>query len=141
MIDISSLVFDTVYSRLSVLYPNANITAGYDEKFSGSLNLVVREVSNEPYASGNTDDCAENYTTVVFEIEAESDKDSTARSQCKAILNDADAVMQEMKFRRTYMSRAFNLDRTRYRQYARYEAIVGKPQEINGNTVYQMYRR
>lgn len=141
MIDISNLVFDTVYTQLSVLYPDANITAGYDEKKIPGLNLVVRQTDNTPYTLSNTDDCAENHSVITYELEAESNRENTARSECAAILNDADAIMQSMKFRRTNMSRPFNLDRTSYRQYARYEVIVGKPQEINGNTVYQMYRR
>ena len=32
MIDIENLVFDTVYTGLHTSYPNANITAGYDEQ-------------------------------------------------------------------------------------------------------------
>ena len=141
MIDIENLVFDTVYTSLHEQFPEANITAGYDEKNAIFPTVIVREVDNVPYQFGNTDDCAENYSRITVEIEVESNRQDTARSECKSILNAADAVMQSMKFRRTYKNRPLNIDRTIYRQYARYEAIVGKPQDINGNTVYQMYRR
>ena len=146
MIDIENLVFDTVYNRLIVQFPEANITAGYDEKHAVFPTVIIREVGNVPYQSGNTDDCAENYTRVTVEIEVESDKQNTARSECKAILNAADEIMQSMKFRRIHKNRPLNVDRTVYRQYARYEVIVGKPVVYdagteNERTVYQMYRR
>ena len=141
MIDIESLVFDTVYNQLSVSHSGANITAGYDEKTAVYPNVVVREIGNVPYVSGNTDDCAENYSRVTYEVEVISNKAGSARSECRTILADADTIMQSMKFKRTYKSQAFNLDRSTFRQYARYEAIVGKPVTVDKNTVFQMYRR
>ena len=146
MIDIENFVFDTVYNGLSVLYPDANITAGYDERYESDTTVVVREVGNTPYAFGNTDNCAENYSRVTFEIEVESNKENTARTVCKTILNSADTIMQSMKFRRTHKNRPLNIDRTKFRQYARYEVIVGKPVTVNAGqqnekTVFQMYRR
>ena len=146
MIDIESLVFDTVYNQLIQQYPNANITAGYDEKLAVYPAVIVREVGNVPFQKGNTDDCAENYARVTFEVEVESNKKDSARSECKAILNAVDSIMQSMKFRRIHKNRPLNVDRTVYRQYARYEAIVGKPVVYdagtdNERTVFQMYRR
>ena len=146
MIDIFDLVFDTVYASASTQFADANITAGYDEKIAAGLTIAIREIGNVPYQSGNTDDCAENFTRVTIEVEVDSDKENTARSECKTVLNYVDGIMQGMKFRRSYMSRPMNIDRTAYRQYARYEAIVGKPIVLNANTqnektVFQMYRR
>lgn len=146
MIDIESLVFDTVYNQLSTQYPNANISVGYDEKLAVYPSVVIHEVGNVPYQKGNTDNCAENYTRVTIEAEVTSDKVDTALSECKAILNDVDTIMQGMKFRRTYKSELLNINRTTFRQYARYEAIVGKPVTVNAGqqderTIYQMYRR
>lgn len=146
MIDIENMVFDTVYNALIQQFPEANITAGYDEKMAVYPAVVVREVGNVPYQRGNTDDCAENFTRVTFEIEVESDKINTARTECKNILNAVDDIMQSMKFRRIHKNRPLNVDRTVYRQYARYEVIVGKPVTYdagteNERTVYQMYRR
>ena len=50
MIDIESLVFDTVYNALIQQYPNANITAGYDEKTAVFPAVLIREVGNIPYS-------------------------------------------------------------------------------------------
>lgn len=141
MIDIKNFVFDTVYNQLSTQFPNANITAGYDEQNAIFPTVIVRETNNQPYRASATDDCSENHTRVTFEIEVESDQETTGRSECETILSAVDEIMQGMKFRRVHKNRPINIDRTVWRQYARYEVIVGKPIEVDGNTVYQMYRR
>lgn len=141
MIDIENIVFDTVYNALNAQFPSVNITNGYDEQKAIYPTVIIRQTNNVPIQDMNTDDSAENYTRVTFEIEAVSNKESTARSELKGLLNAADTVMQSMKFRRTHMNRPVNTDRTVYRQYARYEVVVGKPYEKDGNTVYPMYRR
>ena len=86
---------------------------------------------------------------MTFEIEVYSDKENTGRSECKELLIAADDIMQSMKFRRIHLNRPINVDRTLWRQYARYEVIVGKPVTTvtgEGNeqvttTTYHMYRR
>ena len=146
MIDIENLVFDTVYNQLSVLHTSANITAGYEETNAVYPAVIVRQTNSQPYRQSATDDSSENHTRVTFEIDVYSDKKDKGRSECKDILADADAIMQSMKFRRVHMNRPLNVDRTIWRQYARYEVIVGKPvvHDVgteNERTVYQMYRR
>ena len=149
MIDIENLVFDTVYNALIQLYPNANITAGYDEETAIFPAVIVRETNNQPYRNSATDECSENHTRLTYEVEVESDKENTGRSECKAILNAADEIMQSMKFRRVHKSRPLNVDRTIWRQYARYEVICDKGTQVTRivdgkevtDTVYHMYRR
>ena len=149
MIDVENLVFDTFYNAFNQLHPEANITAGYDEQNAVFPCVVVRQTNSQPYRASATDDCSENHTRITFEIEAISDKYDTGRSECKALMNDADDVMTSMKFRRVHMNRPLNVDRTKWRQYARYEVIVGKGiTTVTGSgdeqvvtTTYQMYRR
>ena len=149
MIDIENLVFDTVYNGLHTSYPSINITAGYDEENAIFPCVVVRQTNNQPYREANTDDCAENYARIVFEIEVISDKKDTGRSECKELIIAADDIMQSMKFRRVHLNRPLNVNRTLWRQYARYEVIAGKPTSTvtgTGNeqvttTTYHMYRR
>lgn len=141
MIDIENLVFNTFYDQFSALYPSANITTGYDEAKATYPTVIVRETNNVPIQDTNTDKSAENHTRLTYEIEVVSNQESTARSQCKELLGAADTIMQGMKFRRIYKNRPVNTDRTVYRQYARYEVIVGKPYEKDGDTIYPMYRR
>ena len=146
MIDIENLVFDTVYSALITQFPDINITAGYDEQNAIFPTVIIRETNNQPYRNSATDECSENHARLTYEVEVISDKEGTARSECKQLLNAVDDIMQTMKFRRIHKNRPINIDRTVWRQYARYEVIVGKPVTYdagtaNERTVYQMYRR
>ena len=149
MIDIESLVFDTVYNALHTSHPEANVTAGYDEETAVFPSVIVRQTNNQPYREMNTDDCAENYSRITFEVEVVSDKADTGRSECKDLIIAADDAMQSMKFRRIHLNRPININRTLWRQYARYEVIVGKPTVTvtgEGNEqvttyTYHMYRR
>ncbi|MBP5442295.1 MAG: hypothetical protein J6Y60_03560 [Treponema sp.] len=141
MIDVESKVFDTVYNSLILLMPDVNVTAGYDPSTAVYPTVTVSETGNVPVASMNTDDCAENHTRLTYEIYAISNKQDTGRSECKAIIDAVDGIMQGMKFRRIHKNAPVNINRTLWRMYARYEVIVGKPVEIDGDTVYQMYRR
>ena len=149
MIDIENKVFDKFYTAFHALHADANITTGYDEQNAVFPCVIVRQTNNQPYRASATDDCAENHTRITFEVEVYSDKADTGRSECKKLLNDADTIMQSMKFRRIHLNRPLNIDRTLYRQYARYEVIVGKPtvtvtgtgDEQVTTTTFQMYRR
>lgn len=146
MIDIESMVFDYLFNQLRNTYPNLNVTAGYDEHNAIFPTVVARQTNSQPYRESATDGCAENHTRVTFEVEVYSDKKDTGRSECKALLNAADDILQSIKFRRVHLNRPINVDRTVWRQYARYEVIVGKPFILNKGTenektVYQMYRR
>lgn len=149
MIDVESLVFDTVYNALIQQFPNANITAGYDEQNAVFPTVIIRETNNQPYRASATDDCCENHSRLTYEVEVESTKENEARSECKEILNAVDLIMQSMKFRRVHKNRPINIDRTVWRQYARYEVIVDKGTQVTRivdgktvtDTVYHMYRR
>lgn len=141
MIDIESKVVDTVFNAVKAEYPNADVTTGFDERTATFPCVVVEEVDNVPVERMNTDDCAENYSRITYEINVYTDNMNTAKTVGKAMLGVIDNAMQGLKFSRTRKSEPFNISRTIFRQYGRYFVIVGKPVEIDGNTVYQMYRR
>ena len=144
MIDVYNLVFDTIYNGITTAFPNENIniTAGFIEETATFPCVVVTETDNAPYAKMSTDDNAETHTVLTYEISVYSDKLNTARSECSALLNAIDDIMQKtMKFRRVRKNRPVNINRTIYRQYALYDVIVREGQTIGKNTVYQMYRR
>ena len=146
MIDIENMVFDYLFNQLHTSYPNVNITSGYDEQNAIFPTVVVRQTNSQPYRESATDACAENHTRVTFEVEVFSNKENTGRSECKELINAVDEILQSIKFRRIHLNRPINIDRTVWRQYARYEVIVGKPFVLNEGTskektVYQMYRR
>ena len=143
MIDIESKVFDTVFNAVtaSTAFPNADVTTGFDEKIAVFPCVVVEEVDNSPYQKGNTDDCAENYTRLIYEVSIYTDNMNTAKTTGKAIFEVVDTALQGLKFRRVRKNKPLNINRTIFRQYGRWEVIVGKPVVVGNNTVYQLYRR
>jgi len=143
MIDIESKVVDTIFNavRANNAYPNADITTGFDEQTATFPCVVVEEVNNAPLRRMDTDDCAENYTMLTYEVSVYTDDVNKAKTEGKKILEIVDTALQGLKFRRIRKNKPLNINRTVFRQYARYEVIVGKP-IIDGNkTIYQMYRR
>lgn len=143
MIDIENKIFDTIFNAVtaSAAYPNADVTTGYDEKTAVFPCVVVEEVNNAPYRRANTDNCAENYTRLTYEVSVYTDNVNTAKSVGKDILNIVDNALQGLKFRRIHKNKPLNIARTIFRQYGRWEVIVGKPITIGDKVIYQMYRR
>ena len=149
MIDVENLVIDTVINGVQAVYANLSVTQGFNEEMAVFPCIVVRETNNAPVQRMDTDDCAENFSRLTYQVDVYSDKKDTARSQCRELLNLVDGIMQGMKFRRINMSEPLNVNRTIFRQYARYTVIVGKGvttvtgsgDEAATTTVYQMYRR
>ena len=143
MIDIESKVVDTIYNAVKAnnAYPDADVTTGYDEKLATFPCVVIEEINNVPYRRTATDDCSENHTRLTYEISVITDNVNTAKTVGREILGIVDNAMQGLKFRRVYTSQPLNMDRTKFRQYGRWEVIVGKPITVGNNLVYQMYRR
>jgi hypothetical protein len=143
MIDIGNKIFDTIFNAVTAesAYPNADVTTGYDEKTAVFPCVVVEEVDNSPYQRGNTDDCAENYARISYEISVYTDNKGNAKTIGRDILKIVDDALQSLKFRRVRLNKPLNIARTIFRQYGRWEVIVGKPVTDGDNTVYQLYRR
>ena len=141
MIDIESKVFDTIFNAVTAIYPNADVTTGYDEKTAVFPCVVVEEINNQPYRRSATDDCSENHATISYEVSIYTDNLNNAKTTGKAILQIVDTALQGLKFRRVHRNKPLNINRTVFRQYGRWEVIVGKPVTVGENTVYQFYRR
>ena len=149
MIDIENLVLDTVINGVHNVHQNLDVSKGFIEETATFPCIVLRETNNVPVQKMNTDECAENYTKLTYQVDIYSDKAGTARSECRELLNLVDGIMQGMKFSRTYMSEPLNIKRTIFRQYARYTVIVsrgittvsGEGNEQTTTTTFHMYRR
>lgn len=141
MIDIESKVFDTVYNAVIAVYPKADVTTGFDEHTATFPCVVVKETDNAPYRKSATDDCSENHSRISYEVSVYTDDEHIAKTEGKKILGIVDTAMQGLKFRRLRKNEPLNISRTIFRQYARWEVIVGKPVVNGDDTIYQMYRR
>ena len=149
MIDVENLVFDTVFNGVRIVHSDMNISKGFIEENATFPCIVLRETNNVPVDETNTDACAENYSRVTYQVDVYSNKEGTARSECRNLLNLVDGLMQGMKFRRTYVSEPMNIKRSIFRQYARYTVIVrsgittvtGEGNNQTTTTTFQLYRR
>ena len=141
MIDIESKIIDTIFNAVTSSYPNADITTGFDEKTAVFPCVVVQEIDNEAFRRTITDDCAENHARLTYEVSVYTDNANKAKTEGKAILGIVDNALQGLKFRRIRKNQPLNINRTLFRQYGRWDVIVGKPIADGENTIYQMYRR
>lgn len=143
MIDIQNMIVDAIFNAVKAenAYPNADVTTGFDMKTAVFPCVVIEEVNNAPLRSTDTDDCAENHTRLVYEVSVYTNDISKAKTEGRNILKIVDDTLQGLKFRRTRTNQPLNIARTIFRQYARWEVVVGKPITVGNNTVYQMYRR
>ena len=141
MIDIESKIIDTIFTAVTTSYPNADITTGFDEKTAIFPCVVVQEIDNEAFRRTITDDCAENHARLTYEVSVYTDNANKAKTEGKAILGIVDNALQGLKFRRIRKNQPLNINRTLFRQYGRWDVIVGKPIVDGENTIYQLYRR
>ena len=141
MIDIESKIIDTIFTAVTTSYPNADITTGFDEKTAIFPCVVVQEIDNESFRRTITDDCAENHARLTYEVSVYTDNANKAKTEGKAILGIVDTALQGLKFRRIRKNQPLNINRTLFRQYGRWDVIVGKPIVDGENTIYQLYRR
>ena len=135
MIDIENKVIDTVSRAFDGV---AEVSSVYSP--SSFPFVYVREISNVGYSRSYDNDLREHHAKVTFRIECYSELDNGAKQEVKALMQIADQTMQEMKFRRTSYGLIPNWDRAIARGYADYTALVGEPKEVNGDTIFQMYR-
>ena len=141
MIDIESKVVDTIFNAVTAVYPNADVTTGFDNKTAVFPCVVVEEVENTPFRRTATDDCSENHTRVGYEVSVYTVDFNSAKTEGKKIIGIVDTALAGLKFRRIRKNQPLNVARNLFRQYGRWEVIVGKPTVSGEDTVYQMYRR
>lgn len=135
MIDISDIVVDRVRTSVRAVKRTATVIKGLIEDPSSIPCTFVREMDNHTYKKSETDS-GENHAVVVYEINTFGTvEDGTA------VQAAIDAEMQNMKFERSFCKTIPNANNTLCRVIARYTAVVEAGKTVDGNTVYQMYRR
>lgn len=137
MIDIENEVIDNITNAFAGI---ADVSSVYEESPASFPYVYARETSNDGYPRSYDNDLKDHHARVTFRLEYYSAKESGAKQEVKALMQIGDECMQGMKFRRTSSGLIPNWDRTITRGYADYSAVVGEPREIDGDTVFQMYR-
>lgn len=132
MIDIENSVFTKVKTALTKQFPNITVESVTTYSPSNFPFLCIEEADNYSYLPTRDTGGNENHATVVFEVNAYSNKATKKKSECKAIIAAVDEVMIGLGFTRNTKT-PINLDEaTKYRIFARYTAVVSKT-----NTIYR----
>ena len=143
MIDVENLVIDTVSKAIKAdpTYANTEVSSEYTDTPATFPFVSIFEADNSTYQRTQDNDLKEHHTKVMYEINVYSNKTVGKKTDAKKIMEIVDSALQNIKFTRTFKNAIPNKDKTIYRIVARYEAVIGEGKTIDGNTVYQVYRR
>ena len=141
MIDVENLVVDTITKAVQGTYSNVLVESDYNDTPSSFPFVSVVEIDNYTYRRTQDGDLKEHHTNVSYEVNVYSNKTSGKKAEAKAIMEIIDNAFQNIKFTRTVKQSIPNKDKSIYRMIARYEAVIGEPQTIGKNKVYQVYRK
>lgn len=95
--------------------------------------LTLVEDDNATYEKSLDVALTEHHATVMYTVNAYSNKTSGAKQECKAIMALVDEQMQQMGFTRLFCNQVKNADTKIYRMTARYQGIISED--------YRVYRR
>lgn len=141
MIDIENLVIDKVFRAVNAAYPNAVCYSEYVEVPESFPCVTLYEADNRSYRPSDDNQLSDHQSSVMYECNVYSDKQTGKKAEAKAIADIVDYTMLSMKFSRNMRSQIPNVDRTIYRVTMRFDAVVGEPIVDNdGTTTIQMYR-
>lgn len=130
MIDIEASVYTAVSSALHEQFPSITVDSVTTYSPSKFPFVCIEETDSYSYLPSRSTDSNENHATVVYEVNAYSNKTGGKKQECKAIMAAVDEVMIGLGFTRNTKT-PINLDEaTKYRLFARYSAVVSKDQTI-----------
>lgn len=132
MIDIESKVYSPIATALKSAYSNIFVTS--EPTPIPEKPLVVGIVQMDNYMSINRLDNSgrERYSTLMFQVDVYSNKQTGKKSQCKEVMNVVDKMMFDMNFTRLSLTPIPSPETGYYRYTARYRA------ETDGETLYRL---
>ena len=129
MIDIENEVYTKVSTVVKAVHSDVKTASVTILSPSELPFLCIEETDNFCYTESQTNDL-ENHCVVTYELNVFSNKASGKKSQCKEILKTADEEMKSLGFSRITSTAIVLDDATKYRLFARYQAVVSKDQVI-----------
>lgn len=132
MIDIESKVYSPIATALKAAYSNIFVTS--EPTPIPEKPLVVGIVQMDNYMSINRMDNSgrERFSTLMFQVDVYSNKQTGKKSQCKEVMNVVDKMMFDMNFTRLSLTPIPSPETGYYRYTARYRA------ETDGETLYRL---
>ena len=132
MIDIETKVYSPIAIVLKEAYSGIFVTS--EPTPIPEKPLVVGIVQMDNYMSINRMDNSgrERFSTLMFQVDVYSNKQTGKKSQCKEVMNVVDKMMFDMNFTRLSMTPIPSPETGYYRYTARYRA------ETDGETFYRL---
>lgn len=132
MIDIESKVYSPIATALKAAYSGIFVTS--EPTPIPEKPLVVGIVQMDNYMSINRLDNSgrERYSTLMFQVDVYSNKQTGKKSQCKEVMNVVDNMMFDMNFTRLSLTPIPSPETGYYRYTARYRA------ETDGETLFRL---
>ena len=132
MIDVENQIYTPIAEALRVQFPGIKVSGEYVKAPSGFPFVSIVEQDNYPTVEHMTAGEAEQFATLMYEVNVYSDKATGKKSQCRSIMKFVDDMMYQRNFRRISLSPVPNLENaTIYRLVARYRV------ETDGTTLYR----
>ncbi len=132
MNDIEAKIYSPIATALKAEFPGIFVTS---EPVAASAKFPAASiVQQDNYTSiGKTDNTlVERFSTVMFQVDVYSNKQSGKKSQCKEIMSFIDTMMYQKNFTRLSLTPIPMVDEGYYRYTARYRA------ETDGETMYRI---
>lgn len=141
MIDIENYVVTQLSNAILARYPKASVRGDTTEEFAVFPAVTINEIGNATLKRMQDDELTEHYVTVTYEVNIYCNDVSGRKQTCKKILDIVNATMLGMKFTKLLVRRLPNIDRSIYRMYARYQAVIDEGTvDGDGNITYHVYR-
>ena len=133
MIDIESVVFNQVATKVREVFPNIFMVGEYVHSPSSFPAVSLIETDNSTFVNTIDSGSNENHANVMYEVNVYSNKTAGKKTECRDILALLDEEMLAMGFSRSTLTPVPNeYDSTIYRMVARYRATVS-----SDNTIYR----
>lgn len=140
MIDVFNLVFTTVHTAINAEFQGVDVKQEYIDESAVFPCVTITEGSNVDYRKTMDNFLNPHHARVMYDINVYTNS-QTRQTDARKIMSCIDDAMHGMKFVRTMMQNTPNIDRNIYRLTARYESVIEYQKVINGDTVYQVYRK
>lgn len=131
MINIESIVFDRVVTRVREKFPDIFMTGEYVNSPPSFPAASLVEMDNSTRIETIDSGSNENHVNVMYEVNVYSNKSYGKKTECREILALIDEEMLNMGFSRSTLTPVPNEnDSTIYRMVARYQAVVSSDLKI-----------
>lgn len=131
MIDIETILFSEVSSKVRAKYPKLYMTGEYVKSPSDFPCVSMVEVDNATFRNTQTTEGQENHAAVMYEVNVYSNKTKGKKAECKEIIAFIDELLMERNFTRIMLEPVPNQDSaTIYRMLGRYRAVVSRDKVV-----------